>query len=184
MKRRLLNLATGLSLLLCAAVVVMGVRSLRWADIYSHAGGRRCWTFASDRGLVRVTLYEDENTRFHGWFGGPVRTGRGQGGLWAELVLCDPAWPRLGIGYQESRTDVEANWRHGNRRYRSWILPYWLLAAVTLPTAFPLAVRQARRSRRRLRAARCQCAACGYDLRATPGRCPECGEAAPPGGTR
>ena len=176
MRRRVFNLLTALSLLLCAAVVVMGVRSLWWADIYSHAGGRRCWTFVSDRGLVRVTLYEDEDTRFRGWSGGPIRTGRGHNGLWAELVLCDPAWPRLGVGYHESRTDVEANWRHGNRRYRSWILPYWLLGAVTGPAAFALAVRQARRSRRRLRAAHGQCPACGYDLTGNvSGVCPECG---------
>jgi hypothetical protein len=37
-----------------------------------------------------------------------------------------------------------------------------------------LAVRRRRVRRRRVRAGRC--AACGYDLRATPGTCPECGQ--------
>src|SRR5205085_2645846 len=54
-----------------------------------------------------------------------------------------------------------------------WIrLPYWLLFVVTLPLplwAGMLLNRQ--RKRRTLN----QCAVCGYDLRATPDRCPECG---------
>ncbi len=175
MKRRLLNLLTVLSLLPCVAVAVLGVRSLWRADIYSHAGDARCWTFVSDRGLVRVTLYEDENTRLHGWVGGSIRTGPGQNGLWRELVLCDPAWPRLGMGFKESRTDVDNHWRHGNRRYRSWIFPYWLLAIMTGPPALSMLARRVRRARARRRSARGLCPACSYDLRATPGQCPECG---------
>ncbi|MDB5292350.1 MAG: hypothetical protein JWL69_3591 [Phycisphaerales bacterium] len=53
--------------------------------------------------------------------------------------------------------------------------------AVTLPLAFAPAVwlMRFRRSRRMRRLARTGfCRKCGYDLRATPGRCPECGEAA------
>ena len=61
-----------------------------------------------------------------------------------------------------------------------WI-PYWLPTALTLMPPFlwlgSAGVRR-RRERRRLNL----CERCGYDLRASPGRCPECGTVAAAGG--
>lgn len=56
-------------------------------------------------------------------------------------------------------------------------IPYWGLvtAAALLPAAWLLAT--LRRMVRGRRIGRGLCAACGYDLRATPDRCPECGTA-------
>ena len=51
-------------------------------------------------------------------------------------------------------------------------MPYWVLVPVT--AALPAAAAWRRlRAARRVRAG--ACTQCGYDLRATPGRCPECG---------
>jgi hypothetical protein len=61
-----------------------------------------------------------------------------------------------------------------------WV-PYWfvLLSLALVAAGFGLVSRGARR---RYRAGRGLCRQCGYDLRATPDRCPECGAAAGPAG--
>ena len=50
---------------------------------------------------------------------------------------------------------------------------------VTILTALPFLILLNRRYRIRRRLARGLCGVCGYDLRATPARCPECGAVAP-----
>ena len=72
-------------------------------------------------------------------------------------------WQKLGFYY------------HGDRLDDAYVsLPFWSLAALT---GFPFLL-SAVTFRRRCRAARRSkglCVHCGYDLRATPDRCPECG---------
>jgi hypothetical protein len=58
--------------------------------------------------------------------------------------------------------------------YTAVVLPYWLLTLlVGMPWIVFLARRWRSRAARRIAAGLCP--ACGYDLRASPDRCPECG---------
>ena len=60
--------------------------------------------------------------------------------------------------------------------YRLIAVPYWFIAALlSLPLIRVFVVTR----RRRHRLARQLCPDCGYDLRGTPGRCPECGASEP-----
>ncbi|HEY7118891.1 MAG TPA: hypothetical protein VH475_20040 [Tepidisphaeraceae bacterium] len=65
-------------------------------------------------------------------------------------------------------------------RFENWFItaPLWsisLLAGAWPGVSMYLLARRRLHSRRARRAGRCP--ACGYDLRATPDRCPECGRA-------
>ena len=89
-----------------------------------------------------------------------IMTGRAQATDWAGSVSAAGGVPKA------------------DRRYYWFILPCWTAALLfaALPAHWALGLRR-RRAARRTKAG--LCAACGYDLRATPGRCPECGKASP-----
>ena len=72
-------------------------------------------------------------------------------------------------------TSAQLGWLLGRYDYLEIGLPYWLLTTLmSIPPAWWL-FRLVRAWRRRKHAAQGLCKTCGYDLRATPERCPECG---------
>jgi hypothetical protein len=86
----------------------------------------------------------------------------------ARVVPGLPGWSALGFqygGFEERRAGL----RPGKAAW-GLVVPMW---ALLLPTAILPAARAWRRLARRR--APGLCASCGYDLRATPERCPECG---------
>ena len=168
MRRRLLNLLTTLSLLACVAAAVFWWRGYRVTDgLYLRWPGGPLVALDSRGGELSVVVQHRHAWQLRGfryWRGPrvnyPVR---------AQLRDQDPE-PRdrvrfLGFTVRKSR---RGDW---------WVVtvPTWSVAAATL--VLP-AADVARRVRKRRRAAGGTCAACGYDLRATPDRCPECGTAA------
>ena len=79
-----------------------------------------------------------------------------------------PRWSLLGFEYTE-RHEVSLRMRS-----QTLAVPHWgVLVAFALLPVLRVTALSDRRRRRRLGL----CPACGYDLRATPGRCPECGAA-------
>jgi hypothetical protein len=54
-------------------------------------------------------------------------------------------------------------------------ISYWLLLLIAFPGPIAIILSQRRRTVRARRVAKGLCLGCGYDLRATPDRCPECG---------
>ena len=177
MRRRLFAILTLLSLLLCAAVCALWVRSYRVADTlaWQHWGPGRagldisryeCSVYCGS-----VVLIDERITAYNPPPPGPVDV---------QIV------PASGLAYEAVplRYGIEF-WRPlyvsscltTNRpgyRHTAAVFPAWVIAA---PLGAPLALWVIRTSRKRRFNSRL-CPACGYDLRATPDRCPECGTAA------
>ncbi len=173
--RKLLNLAAVGSLFLLLATLVFWTRSYRVTERVNWLNASGSRTVVTGPGLVTVQLTFGDWSSHAALFHGPRYTREPAGGTFNFLLLmCHEAGQRFsqweGWGFTWSQL-----YRPGSGvRYVHATAPTWSVAAVT--SLFPLwasllavhsRVRGARRDGR--------CRACGYDLRATPDRCPECG---------
>ena len=187
MKRRLVDLLTALSLLLGMAIVALWVRSYGlW-----EGGGRS--ELRPDRMTYAHHSFNSSSGRL--WYhGGRGKVSREEAAYEQDMALWrGEPWPRPAawqyfrvaprvpnaghefLGFHFIRTHDRA--ADGTVTAVLWLgMPHALPAALAL--LLP-AVRASSWLRRRRRRARGACPACGYDLRATPGRCPECGTIRP-----
>jgi hypothetical protein len=180
MRRRLFNILAGLSLLLCVALIARCVRAI-WYNDYIFYSGRLVPTSAG----YRISGFDTEWV--HGSLG--IRFDRGRlpighsydlrpGWHWARVetwsggyLRAGHHWAGFGWGYagNESIPSTGGTW---DMFYL--VLPNWvLICATALLPALRVYTFCQRESRRRIRLG--LCLNCGYDLRATPDRCPECG---------
>jgi hypothetical protein len=168
--RILFNAATLLSLLLCLAALAAWITSYRWCAKISHetsTGGGH--VIISDRGVLKVghlgPLHPTASpTNAPGW----------KAEIFPRTVYGDLYRARTPTRWRPIRFfDVD----DGRRTSQYLALDWWLLTVAF--ALLPLARWRTRRKARRLRGAG-RCANCGYDLRATPDRCLECGTIARP----
>jgi hypothetical protein len=197
MKRRLLNLPTVLSLLLCLGGVAMWVRSYFAWDSWSYfdavgatSNNGYCLEVAPRQftlTLLRFTFAPAERSEFlnFGSLVGPqahwfnVHVAYAQDPNFAAGLSRNASW--LGFGATHSVSRGPGQGTIGVCSTWAVTVPYWF--AVMLFAAAPAtrALPWIRRSHHSLAGL---CPRCGYDLRPTPGRCPECGrEAEPASGT-
>ena len=172
-----------------SAVLFVGVCVL-WVRSYDRDVGREEW---DDVGPTRrLHLFSEP-----GRFGVEVETAmRGTQFAGRSVVVQDRKWEswgrdqgwqgHLGLNIAQTGWGVTAPVGNGEWFTVTWIIvPYWLLA---IPFLFCgglwLAIASARRSRSARRRRAGFCTNCGYDLRATPDRCPECGTAPAKGGAK
>ena len=156
MTRRLLSLPTALALLLCVAVAALWARSHFRSDLLFSTPADAAWSFRVVSGFGGVGFVLDQ------------AIGK------SEVDLPGIHWstsPQGGYarGGWEHRAGFALVWE---RPMYGLAVPFWFLLAASVAATALLAAARARRARRRQPGT---CNSCGYDLRATPGRCPECG---------
>jgi len=81
----------------------------------------------------------------------------------------------FGFGYESTATGLPAPQRWVGRT-DLFTLPIWSLLVINAPLLLHTLWRSRLRYRRRRRIASGLCANCGYDMRASPDRCSECGQ--------
>ena len=179
MWRRLFNLLVIVSLVLCVATVVLWTWTRMLHRPVPFAIGYDGWTF-----LAQVCA-SDSGVHFY-----VERRPFSQDGFSQDKLSLERAdyvldvdqygkygfrWSKLGIVVAHLGKLTRIAFDFEVFAFTAVVIPYWcVLAPALVPPVLRLRaiLRQQRHRRQGL------CPACGYDLRATPDRCPECGAVA------
>ena len=176
---RLLNFLATLSLILCLGAAAVWLRSHFVSDTFERSYYRQDGPTDDETFFVAREVWVGSgevmiaSSTFQ--MGGSLSPDPSwQRGAWRWDSLPPDAMPKaadgpktLGVAARRSRT--------GSATHFSLSVP---LPDVVVALAVPPAARWAALRRRRRRRERARCTSCGYDLRATPERCPECGATA------
>ena len=181
--RRLLAIAAALSLALCAATIAMWVRSDWRQDGIRHVVVRPSTMLSRVDQLIssngRLLAIHNTDTFADGRVFQQMEPGLRKTAGWSAYAgqrptassIPDAQREMFGVRYKATQTadPILLN------RAAYLVVPYAVpgVAFAILPVAWLLAVVRRRRTASRIAAGRC--GSCGYDLRSTDGRCPECG---------
>jgi hypothetical protein len=170
MTRRLFNLLTVLSLLLCVAALALWARSKFRYDCVQWMRGQTGYINSSHHGFFEIKIAYPLNIAPNDadhYFSAPLGK------------LPDFYYERYGPGLKTLGVRLirhEAQLGPTRTMHTRGVRVRYFVPAALLGT-LPL-VQAAAYARRRRRANAGRCPRCDYDLRATPGRCPECGSMA------
>jgi len=181
----------GVALIVCVGCTLLVVRSYVITE-HVTVGGYRRYLLTARRGLVDVVVEssyasvpggDTSDLRLQSMFSGRTVEHRS----WPSQYRMDYSAPRTdawfhydaGVGRTNYTADVlrerprveRVTWR-SETRYRYVVFPLWV---VVILSGIPVVLYVRRSRRRRFRIKSGLCLACGYDLRASADRCPECG---------
>lgn len=195
MRRRLFTILSVFSLVLLVTAAVLWIRGFWVNDTFVAAR----WRMGPEGATGRFLYLDSECSQFgvtYRWQHDPLSPE--ELARWQEQPPpmlqfghgCNPTcrltlwsaergewpWERAGFQYHTSANFVPKRPGVFDRRL---LVPFWFVLLIfgALPAYYAVTVHRTWRQRRPG-----FCLTCGYDLRATPDRCPECGTAAMPSG--
>ena len=182
MRRKLFTLCSGVSLLLCVATTALWARTLWGSDIVTIDHEDLSSPF--NRGFILISQPWGLKLQWHwetpGTSASAAEAGGDAVGRRRWVVRHDFGYPERLMWEPDSRANrlgfYWGTYRHDRPHRVSRLLkigvPHWFAVAGfgLLPAFWSVG-----RYRRVRRMGRGLCTRCGYDLRGTPDRCPECG---------
>lgn len=167
------NVATAVSAIIVLTVTVTWARSCWRVDEVAgvHNGGTTSWTLRSMDGEYLLVVYRNLRLGTMSSAGSPPASGL-SAKVWARSDLrAIFIEPRRGLGAAKDLLSLPFT------DQGIWVgIAHWMVLLVAMPLPLLWGYGRLRAVRR---GARGGCPVCGYDLRATPDRCPECGTIAP-----
>lgn len=169
-RRWTFNGLTALSSLLCVGTLCAWILGLFYAPslVWDKSSRNREWAIKCASGEIELVRVGDNSVRLTE----PMRTGYSFWWMRPRLISHDlhlfgsfvhVDFSVLGFG------SVRVEMPNSGTRLAYYLWPCWAGVLITIPLPAAWVVR------RRHRVLGGHCGICGYDLRATPERCPECG---------
>jgi hypothetical protein len=185
--RRLATLAARASLVLCVAMVALCLFSIGWGRWTALQGPHLSYIASLSQGNLcfQIATVSPDSQRPATWRWRWISGSVPGSGTAASIgsVTDGSLWSRLGlirtleqVPYSDGVIDRNPMVTISRPAYcRSFVLPLWLVGLLAAWLPVRRGMNGARQHARELRRQQGRCAACGYDVRATPYRCPECG---------